>query len=110
MLVHLNQYRRDDANETVRSDGDVDPDHESDEYFDTDELEADEGWERVTHRGETVLRRAMSYDDVAAVSVPQDDLEETDDDLPGHDLQIRRGGDTEIVTQAQLVEATDQNP
>lgn len=110
MLVHLHQYREDDAKETVRSEGDVDPEMDADDYFDADELEADQGWERISRGDETLLRRMVSYEKVAAVSLPQENLEETDDELPGDDLQLRRGGDTEYVKRAVVVEAIDEDP
>ncbi|WP_255170475.1 hypothetical protein [Natrononativus amylolyticus] len=110
MLVHVHQYRHDDAKETVRSGGDVDPDHDTEEYFDADDLAADEGWERTTYDGQTILRRAVSYDDVAAISVPQRDLEETSDDLPGEDLQLRRGGGIETLERTRIVEVIDEDP
>lgn len=110
MLVYVHQYRRDDAGETVRSGGDVDPDLDGEEYFNAGDLDADEGWERITYDGQTILRRAVSYDDVTAISVPQRDLEETAADLPGEDLQLRRGGGTETLERTRIVEVIDEDP
>ncbi|MFD1514606.1 hypothetical protein [Halomarina rubra] len=108
MLVYLHQYREDDAKETVRSDGDVDPDRDSSDYFDVDGLETDT-WERVDVDGETLLRKAVSYDDVTAVSVPQDYPDE--DGLPGAMVQLRTaGGETEYVDHAVVIEVQDATP
>ncbi|MFC7046924.1 hypothetical protein ACFQH6_17305 [Halobacteriaceae archaeon GCM10025711] len=108
MLVHLAQYRRPDTTETVRSDGDVDPERSTEEYFGKDELASAE-WERVTRDGETLLRRTRSVDGVTAVSVPREGTE-GDAGLPGRTIQLRVGGDSEYVEQAELVEIVDQEP
>ena len=108
MLVHLAQYRRPDTTEAVRSDGDVDPETSPEEYFDKDEL-ASEEWERVTRDGETLLRRTRSGDDVTAVAVPREGPE-AHAGLPGRTIQLRIGGDSEYVEQAEIVEVQDQDP
>lgn len=106
MLVHLRQYDSDDATESVRSEGDVDPDRDPEAYFGEDDLDAEE-WERVTEDGRTLLRRPVSLDDVTAVSVPR---ESSDDDLPGETLQIRVGGEERYVENAEIVEVQDRSP
>jgi hypothetical protein len=106
MLVHLEQYHHDEADDAVRSEGDVSPDRDPESYFGTDDLEADE-WERVTEDDETLLRRSMTLDEVTAVSVPQ---EESHEDLPGKTIQIRKGGGEEYVENAEIVEVQDRNP
>lgn len=106
MLVHFEQYRRDEADDAVRSEGDVDPDRDAEDYFGKDHLEAEE-WERVTEGGETLLRRSVSIDEVTAVSVPR---EESDEDLPGKPIQLRIGGEEEHFENAELVEAQDRDP
>ncbi|XVH32456.1 hypothetical protein ACNS7O_04520 [Haloferacaceae archaeon DSL9] len=109
MLVYLHQYRADDAKDTVRSEGSVSPEMDGDEYFNADDVGNGDGWERVQFRGETLLRRAVTYDEVAAVSVPQENLEETSD-LPGDDVQLRRGGEETYVEAAKIIEVVDENP
>lgn len=108
MFVHLRQYRQDEAKETVRSRGDVSPDKDTDDYFGEDELDVD-SWERVTRDGETLLRRAVSIDGVAAVSRPKDGTEE-DEEVPGTTPQIRKDGGERYVEHAELVEAVDEDP
>jgi hypothetical protein len=105
MLVYLHQYREDDANETVRSDADVDPDVDEEEYFDVDDLPLDE-WERVERGDQVLQRRTLTYENVTAVSVPQ----ESSDDLPGRTLQLRKDAGTEYVENTVLVEAQDHDP
>ena len=111
MLVHFEQYQRDEADDAVRSAGDVAPDRDADDYFGKDDLDAEE-WERVTEDDETLLRRSVTIDEVTAVSVPQDeeDEEEADDDLPGETIQLRIGGTEEYVENARIVEVQDRNP
>ncbi|WP_435180129.1 hypothetical protein [Halorussus sp. AFM4] len=106
MLVNLEQYQHDDADDAVRSGGDVDPDRDADDYFGTDDLDAEE-WERVTEDGETLLRRSMTLEEVTAVSVPR---EQTHEDLPGVTVQIRKGGEEEYVDNARIVEVQDPDP
>lgn len=106
MLVHFEQYQRDEADDAVRSEGSVDPDRDSEDYFGTDDLDAEE-WERVTEDGRTLLRRSVTMDEVTAVSVPQ---EESDEELPGKAIQIRIGGTEEYVENAEIVEVQDRDP
>lgn len=110
MLVHFEQYHRDEAKDTVRSEGDVSPDRDPDDYFGTEDFEeksdADE-WERVTEGDETLLRRSVSIEGVTAVSVPQ---EESNEDLPGKTIQIRVGGEEEYVENAEIIEVQDREP
>lgn len=109
MLVHLRQYRRDDADDVVRSEGEVSPDRDPDEYFDRDGVEAEE-WGRITYGGETILRRSSTHDDVVAVSVPKEETEDDDADLPGRTVQLRTGGGSHYVEQARIVEVQDVDP
>lgn len=106
MLVHFEQYQRDEADDAVRSEGDVAPDRDADDYFGKDDLDAEE-WERVTEDGRTLLRRSVTVDEVTAVSVPQ---EESDDELPGKAIQLRIGGTEEYVENAEIVEVQDREP
>lgn len=108
MLVDLNQYRRDDASETVRHGEEVlDTDEEA--YLGTD-VEIEE-WERIEHEGETILKRTSSHDNITAVSVPVEGTDEDDPDLPGRTIQLRKPGeDTYYVRQAEIVEAIDEDP
>lgn len=106
MLVHFEQYHHDEADDAVRSEGDVDPDRDPESYFGKDDLEAEE-WERVTEDGETLLRRSVSLDGVTAVSVPQ---EESHEDLPGKTIQIRKEGGEEYIDNAEIVEVQDREP
>ena len=106
MLVNLEQYQHDDADDEVRSEGDVSPDRDADDYFGKDDLAAEE-WERVTEGDQTLLRRSMTLEEVTAVSVPR---EETHEDLPGMTIQIRKGGEEEYVDNARIVEVQDPNP
>lgn len=110
MLVHLRQYRREDANENVRSEEGFEPDQSPEDYFDRDDVGPAE-WERETHDGETVEQRGISLDGVAAVSVPEQPAEGDDPNLPGRTLQVRlAGGGQEFVPQAEIVEVTDDDP
>lgn len=106
MLVHLEQYDHDDVDDAVRSEGDVDPDRDQKEYFGEDDVGPEE-WERVTEGGETLLRRSISKDGVTAVSVPQ---EESDDTLPGKTIQLRIEGGETYVENAEIVEVQDSDP
>lgn len=108
MLVYLQQYSDDEAKETIRSEGEVEPDRDPDEHLDVDSLDS-ETWERTELDGRTVLRRAVTYDDVTALSVPEDYPHEGD--LPGATIQLRTdGGETEYVEQAVVVEVQDATP
>lgn len=111
MLVHLHQYSETDANDVVRSGTDVDPETDKQSYFDVDDLELDE-WERVERDDDVVLRRILTYENVTAVSAPQ---EGGDGDSPGHPglpgrtLQLRMAdSDTGYVENSKLVEAQDR--
>ena len=107
MLVHLRQYREDDATDSVRSGGDVDPDRDDEAYFGTDA--PGEDWERTEYDGRTVQHRTVTRDGVTAVSLPSvDDRERSD--LPGLTVQLRVGGGIEYVESAEVVEATDADP
>ena len=108
MLVHFEQYQHDEATDEVRSEGDVSPDRDPEEYFGTDDFDGDaDEWERVTEDGETLLRRSMTMEEVTAVSVPQ---EETHEDLPGKTIQVRKGGSEEYIDNAEIIEVQDREP
>lgn len=116
MLVELHQYRDDDATDSLRSEGSVEPETDAEEYMGEDELEPDE-WERVERDGRTLQRRTVSFEEVSAVSLPDADESApnqpeagSDPDLPGRTVQVRFGGGTEYVEQAELVEAVDPDP
>ena len=110
MLVYLNEYRRDDASETVRK-GEAVADTDSEEYFGKEELGPDDDWERIDHKGQTVLKKASSHEGITAVSVPEKGTEDDDPDLPGRTIQLRKPGeDTYYVQQAEIIEAIDENP
>ncbi|WP_255152023.1 hypothetical protein [Halorarius halobius] len=105
MLVYLHEYRTDDAGNKRTGTGDS-VDHDTETYFEVDELELDE-WEVVERDGTRLQRRPREFEDVTAVSLPH---ESSDDDLPGQTIQIRTGGDTEYVEHAELVEVQDPDP
>ena len=110
MLVYLNEYRRDEASETVREGEEV-VDTDAEEYFGTDDAGPEDDWERVEHEGETILKKSSSHDGITAVSVPEEGTEEDDPDLPGRTLQLRKPGeDTYYVQQAEIIEAIDDDP
>ncbi|WP_224269423.1 hypothetical protein [Haloprofundus salinisoli] len=107
MLVYLHQYRESDAKETV---GGESTDTDTESYF-GEQLDAteDEEWESVDYGDRTVLRRALTFEEVTAVSVPRD-VAEPDGGLPGVAVQIRKDGEEEYVDDAVVVEVTDENP
>jgi hypothetical protein len=106
MLVHLKQYKPDEADDTVRSEGDVSPDRDSDDYFGEDDLDADE-WERTTENGETYLQRSVSLNGVSALSIPE---AAADEDVPGVTVQLRIDGEETYVDNAAIVEVQDSDP
>lgn len=109
MLVYLNEFRRDEAGETVRH-GDEVTDTDAEEYFGSDEPEIEE-WERIDHDGETILKRASSHDGITAIAMPEKRSDEDDPNLPGKTIQLRKPGEeTYFVQQAEIVEAIDDNP
>lgn len=109
MLVYLHQYREAETKGNKERDVGGSVDHDTEEYFDTDELEADE-WEEFDYDGTTLNRRVATFDDVTAVSVPKDHLEEQGD-VPGVTIQLRtEGGETEYVENATIIEVSDPNP
>ena len=116
MLVHLHQFKREevdfDDNRTAGESQTEDAvDKETEEYFgsDAEGFEA-ETWETVEHEGDPIQRRSVSIGGVNAVSVPQEPAEGDDSDLPGRTLQIRMGGEQELVEQAVIVEVQDEEP
>lgn len=104
MLVYLHEYREDDAAETVRE-GDEVVDVSAGEYFDQEELAADE-WERIDYGEKTILRKPTVYENVTRVSVPAD--VETPRDLPGVTVQLRVDGETTYVEDVEIIEVTDE--
>jgi hypothetical protein len=112
MLVYVHQFREDDAKGTTREGGDVGLDRTSEGYFDVDDLDVDTR-ERVEVGDRTLQRKATTFDDVAAVSVPDDytDPDPDPDGLPGATIQLRTaGGETEYVEDAVVVEVQDASP
>jgi hypothetical protein len=107
MLVYLHRYREEDAEEAAGDHSVDDPPHDSEGYFDVDELETD-AWERVDYDGRSVLRKVVTYDGVMAISVPQDYTESGD--LPGGTIQLRTQGGEEYVEQAVVFEVQDASP
>lgn len=103
MLVYLHQYREGDSGNAREGES---VDRSTEEYFDVDGLELDE-WERLEQEGQNLQRRARQFDEVTAVSVPQ---EETHPDVPGMTIQLRIGGDQTYVDNAELIEIQDPNP
>ncbi|MDL5362483.1 hypothetical protein [Halalkalicoccus sp. NIPERK01] len=116
MLVHLHQYKHeevdfDDNRTTGESQTEDSVNKDSEEYFGENIQDFDvETWETVEYEGDPIQRRTLTIGGVAAVSVPQDENEEDDPDLPGRTIQIRTGGGQEFVEQAVFVEAQDENP
>ncbi|AZH26451.1 hypothetical protein [Haloplanus aerogenes] len=109
MLVHLHQYSETDANDVVRSGTDVDPETDKQSYFNADDLELDE-WERVERDDDVILRRMLTYEDVTAVSAPQEGDSPGDPDLPGQTLQLRMAdSETGYIENSTLVEAQDRD-
>ena len=110
MLVYVHQFREDDAKGTTREDGDVGLDRTTEGYFDVDDLDVDT-WERVEVGDRTLQRKATTFDDVTAVSVPDDYTDPDPDGLPGATIQLRTaGGEAEDVEDAVVVEVQDASP
>lgn len=110
MLVYLNEYKHDEAGESVREGEEV-VDTDAEEYFGKDELGPEDDWERVEHDGETILKKSSSHDGITAISIPEEDSDADDPDLPGRTIQLRKPGeDTFYVAQAEIVEAIDEDP
>lgn len=103
MLVYLYQYRSGDAGHARES---AAVDHDSESYFDVDDLAVDE-WERIERDGTDLQRRARQFDEVTAVSVPEG---AGDADLPGKTIQLRVDGGEEYVEHAELIEIQDPDP
>lgn len=113
MLTHLHQYKREEVDfEDNRTAGasqtEEGVDRDPKEYFGEDlGLEADT-WETVEYDGEPIQRREIEIDEVTAVSVTED--LETESDLPGKPVQIRRDGGVEQFDHAQVIEVEDPEP
>jgi hypothetical protein len=104
VIVHLHQYRDGDAKTTVES-GDEVVSQDTQEYFDTDELGPDEGWNQFEHGDRIIQRRGVTYEGVTEISMPEE-LEESGD-VPGLDIQLIVDGTNEFVENARIVEVTD---
>lgn len=116
MLVHLHQYKHEevdfDDNRTAgESQTEDSVNKDSEEYFgeNIEDFDADT-WETVEYEGDPIQRRTVTVDGVTAVSVPQDDAEDDDPDLPGRTIQLRMTGGQEFLEQAVFIEAQDENP
>ena len=116
MLVHLRQYDHeevqfDDNRTTGESQTEDAVDHESEAYFGADVEAFDvETWETIEYEGDPIQQRTVTIDGVTAVSVPQEETEADDPDLPGRTLQVRMGGGIEYLEQAEIVEVQDHDP
>ncbi len=117
MLVSMFEYRDDDATESVESQGSVEPDRSAADYFSVDDLEVDEGWERIEQGERTLLRREIDVSEVTAISVPRDDEPTEPDehdrdqnDLPGKPIMLRKEGEEYFLQNAEVIEAQDRNP
>ena len=113
MLVQLRQYKHEevqiDDNRTTgesQTEDTVNPD--SEDYFGADIEEFDvETWDTVEYEGDPIQRRSLTIGGVTAVSVPKEETDEDDPDLPGQTLQLRMGGGIEFIDQAEIVEVQD---
>lgn len=116
MLVDLKQYKHeevqfDDNRTTGESQTEDSVEKDSEEYFGTNIEQFDvETWETIEYEGDPIQRRHASIDGVTAVTIPEDETEENDPDLPGRTLQLRMGGGIEHLHQAELVEVQDLSP
>ncbi len=116
MLVQLRQYKHeevqfDDNRTTGESQTEDAVNPESEDYFgaDMDDLDV-ETWDTVEYEGDPIERRSVTIDGVAAVSVQHESADDADPGLPGRPIQIRTGGGTEILEQAEIVEVQDETP
>ncbi|WP_233274828.1 hypothetical protein [Haladaptatus cibarius] len=67
-------------------------------------------WETVEHEGDPIQRRAITIDEIVAISVPEEPADDDDPDLPGQTIQVRTGGDETFIPQAEIVEVQDTSP
>jgi hypothetical protein len=109
MLVYLHRYERGEAQgNRQRDEGDT-VERTTEDYFGTDDLEADE-WEQFDYHGTSIRRKVVEFDDVTAVSVPKDHLDEQEE-VPGITIQLRMdGGEVEYVENARVIEVMDNDP
>lgn len=109
MRVYLHQYKEGEASENrQRNEGDS-VERTTEDYFNKDDLEPEE-WEQFEYHGKSIRRKVVEFDDVTAVSVPKDHLEEQDE-IPGVTIQLRtEGGEAEYVDNATIIEVMDANP
>ncbi|GAB3672454.1 hypothetical protein [Halopiger thermotolerans] len=116
MLVHLRQYKHeevqfDDNRTTGESQTEDTVDKEPEEYFGENIDEFDlETWETVEYEDDPIQQRDVTIEGVTAVSVPKEDTDEDDPDLPGRTIQLRMGGGIDHLPQAEIVEVQDLNP
>ncbi|AHF98943.1 hypothetical protein HALLA_08765 [Halostagnicola larsenii XH-48] len=116
MLVHLRQYKHEevqfDDNRTTGESQTADTvDKGSEEYFGENIDDFDlETWETVEYEDDPIQKREVTIEGVTAVSVPKEDTDADDPDLPGQTLQLRMGGGIEYMAQAEIVEVQDLNP
>ncbi len=116
MLVQVRQYKHEevqfDDNRTTgesQTEDTVNPD--SERYFGKDIAEFDvETWETIEYEDDPIQRRSLSIDGVSALSVQQDATDEGDSSLPGRKIQLRMGGDSDILEHAEIVEIQDPSP
>ncbi|RKD95737.1 hypothetical protein [Halopiger aswanensis] len=116
MLVHLRQYKHeevqfDDNRTTGESQTEDTVDKEPEEYFgeSIDEFNL-ETWETIEYEDDPIQQRDVSIEGVTAVSVPKEETDADDPDLPGKTIQLRMGGGIEYLDQAEIVEVQDLNP
>ena len=116
MLVHLRQYKHEevqfDDNRTAGESQTEDAvDKEPEEYFGENIDDFDlETWETTEHEDDPIQQRDVTLEGVTAVSVPKEETDGDDPDLPGKTLQLRMGGGTEYLEQAEIVEVQDLDP
>ncbi|AEH38241.1 hypothetical protein [Halopiger xanaduensis] len=116
MLVHLRQYKHeevqfDDNRTTGESQTEDTVDKEPEEYFGESIAEFDlETWETIEFEDDPIQQRDVTIEGVTAVSVPKEETDADDPDLPGKTIQLRMGGGIEYMDQAEIVEVQDLNP
>ncbi|SIR82957.1 hypothetical protein SAMN05421858_4009 [Haladaptatus litoreus] len=114
MLAHFHQYQHEQVESGNRTAGESQTEDsvnkDAEEYFGKSMSEFDANvWETVEHEGNPIQRRAITIDEVVAISVPEEPTDD-DPDLPGQTIQVRTGGDETVIPQAEIVEVQDTNP
>ncbi|WP_254544144.1 hypothetical protein [Halomarina pelagica] len=112
MFVHVYQYQHEQVQDGRRTAGESQTEDsvnkDAEEYFGESMADLDvETWETVEYEGDPIQRRALTLDDVVAVSVPREPADDDDPDLPGRTLQVRTGGGETFIPQAEIVEVQD---